>query len=62
MRTNSINANNDFAKDLRGINRKVKLAVAYLPLILPLKETEMKTGQFQSEQEQVAALDRSNRP
>ena len=25
MRTNSINANNDFAKDLRGINRKVKL-------------------------------------
>jgi len=27
MRTNSINANNDFAKDLRGINRKVKLVL-----------------------------------
>ena len=27
MRTNSINANNDFAKDLRGINRKVKLGL-----------------------------------
>ena len=28
MRTNSINANNDFAKDLRGINRKVTLDVS----------------------------------
>ena len=31
MRTNSINANNDFAKDLRGINRKVKLETFTTP-------------------------------